>query len=470
MSLALSPLSIAPAVQPSARPAERGSDPETPVTGSFGEALSRASQSADEPAAKPRDKATAHPTTRRQGGPTKDSEEPADPAIVAGLALMALYGRTPPPPLGGAAAAALRSDSLPTQDAAALPGADTDVTVPIEPAGVVAVAAPGVMERGQLTLNTRKETTPLVAAPDAAQTAVPRMTLDAPTAESDAAALSGAATDVTVPTEPAGVVALAAQSARERGQPLLNTRKDTSLPVGASDSAQTTVPRMALDAPTTESPALRSPERPAAVAPEQKAAPGTIAALPASGFAEPAAGAEASSVTGPAMMAPAAQGPANIGGSVLPAAVLAPSLSQDVGSSEWDQALGQQLLHMGRADQKTAELQLNPPGLGPLKVTLSMNEHQIQVAFVSAHASVRAAVEAALPQLRAAMADGGISLGEASVGSESRQPADAGYGQEGRSGQRSYPGSSARELASGPERVAAEPRRQRSGAGVDIYA
>ena len=444
MSLALSPLSVPPAVQPSARPAERGSDPETPVTGSFGEALSRASQSADEPAAKPRDKATTHPTTRRQGEPTKDSEEPAEPAIVAGLALMALYGKTPPPAIGGAAATALDSEARRPAAADPLAQARVSASLPAE----------------------------------------------------DAAPLPDAVTEATVPAEPALLMAIAAPGAGERGQPLLNTRKDTSLPVAASDSAQTTVPRMALDAPTTGSPALRSPERPAAVAPEQKAAPGTIAALPApvpgvarpagsetqpqlealtaslpaSGFAEPASGAEASSVTGLAMMAPAAQGPANIGGSVLPATVLAPSLSQDVGSSEWDQALGQQLLHMGRADQKTAELQLNPPGLGPLKVTLSMNEHQIQVAFVSAHASVRAAVEAALPQLRAAMADGGISLGEASVGSESRQPTDAGNGQEGRSGQRSYPGSSARELASGPERVAAEPRRQGSGAGVDIYA
>jgi len=75
-----------------------------------------------------------------------------------------------------------------------------------------------------------------------------------------------------------------------------------------------------------------------------------------------------------------------------------------------------------------------------------------------------------LPQLRAAMADGGLSLGEASVGSDSRQPADAGQGQEGRPGQRNYPGSSMRELASGAGPVATEPGRQINRAGVDTYA
>lgn len=452
MSLVLPSLGAAPSVQPSARPAERGSDPETPVAGSFGEALSRASQTADEPAAKPQDKATATPTARRPGGPRNDTEEPAEPAPVSGLVLMALDDRSTPPALGSAAAAAL--------------------------SGAAAAALVGEARR------------PAAANPPA------QALVSASLPAADAAPLPDAVTAVTIPAEPAGVMALAAPGARERGQSLLITRKDTTLPVAASDTAQTTVPRMALNAATTESPALRSPELPTAVAPEQKAAPGTIAVLPApvpgvarpagnetqprlealiaslsaSGFAEPASGAEAGSVAGPTMMGPATQGPANIGGPVLPPTVLAPSLPQDVGSSEWGKALGQQLLHMGRADQKTAELQLNPPGLGPLKVTLSMNEHQIQVAFVSAHASVRAAVEAALPQLRAAMADGGISLGEASVGSESRQPADAGYGQEGRSGQRSYPGSGGGELAGSPERAAVEPRRQGSGTSVDIYA
>ncbi len=46
--------------------------------------------------------------------------------------------------------------------------------------------------------------------------------------------------------------------------------------------------------------------------------------------------------------------------------------------------------------------------------------------FVSAHESVRKAVEAALPQLRASLAEQGISLGQASVGAEAHRFAGQG--------------------------------------------
>src|SRR3989338_10094289 len=117
------------------------------------------------------------------------------------------------------------------------------------------------------------------------------------------------------------------------------------------------------------------------------------------------------------------------------------SLAPEVGSSEWGKALGQQMIHMGKGGEQVAELQLNPPGLGPLKVTLSMNDHQVQAIFVSAHSSVRAAVEAALPQLRTTLADSGISLGNTSVNAESQQQAAFAQGQNGQneqSGQRGY--------------------------------
>lgn len=119
-------------------------------------------------------------------------------------------------------------------------------------------------------------------------------------------------------------------------------------------------------------------------------------------------------------------------------ATMARSLAPEVGSGEWGKALGQQMIHMGKGGEQVAELQLNPPGLGPLKVTLSINDHQVQAMFVSAHSSVRAAVEAALPQLRSALADSGISLGNTSVNSESQQQAAFAQGQNGQNGQRGY--------------------------------
>ena len=66
-----------------------------------------------------------------------------------------------------------------------------------------------------------------------------------------------------------------------------------------------------------------------------------------------------------------------------------------------------------------AELRLDPPDLGPLRVSLNLSGDQATAVFVSAHPAVRAAVEAALPQLQQALADAGIQLGNTSVGDQS---------------------------------------------------
>jgi flagellar hook-length control protein FliK len=70
---------------------------------------------------------------------------------------------------------------------------------------------------------------------------------------------------------------------------------------------------------------------------------------------------------------------------------------------------------------KVAELHLNPPELGPLQITLTVNNDQASAQFVSQHASVREAIEAAMPRLREMLAEGGITLGNTSVSADSFQ-------------------------------------------------
>jgi flagellar hook-length control protein FliK len=150
------------------------------------------------------------------------------------------------------------------------------------------------------------------------------------------------------------------------------------------------------------------------------------------------------------------------------------ALAPEVGTHAWGEALGRQMLHMGKAGEQVAELQLNPPGLGPLKVTLSLNDNQVQAFFVSAHASVRAAVEAALPQLRGSLADNGISLGNTSVDSGSQQQQQQAFtffqGQDSRppsgerGGRQGYPAADAQTPAS--MAATSTPRRGK----VDTYA
>ncbi|CNH77493.1 flagellar hook-length control protein FliK [Yersinia thracica] len=93
-------------------------------------------------------------------------------------------------------------------------------------------------------------------------------------------------------------------------------------------------------------------------------------------------------------------------------------LSAQLGSQEWQQSLGQQVIMFSRNGQQNAELRLNPQELGALQISLKIEDKQAQLHFVSAHSQVRAAIEAAMPSLRTALAESGIQLGQSSVGSE----------------------------------------------------
>lgn len=95
-----------------------------------------------------------------------------------------------------------------------------------------------------------------------------------------------------------------------------------------------------------------------------------------------------------------------------------------VGATHWGTELGQQMVMMStnaRQGMQTAELRLDPPDLGPLRVSLNLADGVASASFVSAHASVRQAIEVALPQLQQALAQAGISLGQTSVGEQAAQ-------------------------------------------------
>ncbi|SEO48956.1 flagellar hook-length control protein FliK [Nitrosovibrio sp. Nv6] len=102
-------------------------------------------------------------------------------------------------------------------------------------------------------------------------------------------------------------------------------------------------------------------------------------------------------------------------------AAAALGLEPRLGAPGWDNALGQKVLWMVSQQQQVAELNLNPPGLGPLQVVLSVTGDQASATFVSQQPEVRQALEAALPRLKEMMADSGINLGSTTVSSESPQ-------------------------------------------------
>jgi flagellar hook-length control protein FliK len=104
-------------------------------------------------------------------------------------------------------------------------------------------------------------------------------------------------------------------------------------------------------------------------------------------------------------------------------------LTPAVGSTGWDQALGQKVVWMVAGEQQSASLTLNPPDLGPLQVVLNVNNSQASATFTAAQPEVRQALEAALPKLRDMLNEAGIQLGQATVGSGSPNQ----QSQEGRS-------------------------------------
>ncbi|MGF6191178.1 flagellar hook-length control protein FliK [Serratia sp. 2723] len=150
-----------------------------------------------------------------------------------------------------------------------------------------------------------------------------------------------------------------------------------------------------------------------------------------------------------------------------------PQLNAQLGSPEWQQALGQQVLMFHRNGQQSAELRLHPQELGALQITLKLDDNQAQLHIASAHGQVRAAVEAALPHLRHALAESGINLGHSSVGGESLpQPQQSQQQASHQGGQPSY-----REqhgsAETGVEALSAPAALQamaRSVDGVDIFA
>lgn len=113
-----------------------------------------------------------------------------------------------------------------------------------------------------------------------------------------------------------------------------------------------------------------------------------------------------------------------------PASVAVPNVpvmlqvATPVGGTHWGTELGQQMVVMSnnaRQGTQTAELRLDPPDLGPLRVSINLADGVASASFVSAHASVRQAIETAIPQLQQALAQAGISLGQTSVGEQAAQ-------------------------------------------------
>lgn len=154
-----------------------------------------------------------------------------------------------------------------------------------------------------------------------------------------------------------------------------------------------------------------------------------------------------------------------------PSAVL--RMAAPLNSPRWPVEFGRQVIHIAQNHSglgQVAELRLDPPELGPLRITINLTDNVAHAVFSSPHAAVRQTVESSLPQLQQMLEQAGISLGQANV-NDQRQSEHA---FQGRTGQ-SKPQAGNSGAASGPSAGAQEEgthsnRPSNPNALVDTFA
>ncbi|GHC55038.1 flagellar hook-length control protein [Alcaligenes pakistanensis] len=107
-----------------------------------------------------------------------------------------------------------------------------------------------------------------------------------------------------------------------------------------------------------------------------------------------------------------------------PAALPSPmalAVATPVQSPEWGAAMGRQMITLAQQAQggiQSADIRLDPPELGPLRITLQMQDGMAHAMITSPHAQVRHALEQSLQQLQQQFAENGLTLGQADVGDQ----------------------------------------------------
>lgn len=137
------------------------------------------------------------------------------------------------------------------------------------------------------------------------------------------------------------------------------------------------------------------------------------------------------------------------------------SVRTPVKGNDWQQAFNDKIVWMASNEKQSARITLNPEQMGPIEVSLNLDNGSATATFVSANSEVRESIETALPKLREMFAGIGIELGQANVSNESfKQPTSNGEEYSNRSQERNGNGI----LATGTTTVSA------AGASSGAYA
>lgn len=112
-----------------------------------------------------------------------------------------------------------------------------------------------------------------------------------------------------------------------------------------------------------------------------------------------------------------------------------PGIGLPVGGRGWGEHLAERIQWMVRQDIQGAEVKLNPRGLGPIEIRVTVQNDQTNVSFVAQHAVTREALDAAIPRLREMFGESNMSLVNVDV-SDRNSPGSNGMapGSEGANG------------------------------------
>ncbi len=135
-----------------------------------------------------------------------------------------------------------------------------------------------------------------------------------------------------------------------------------------------------------------------------------------------------------------------------------------VAQQGWGNAVSDRVLWLINENVSAAKLQLNPPELGPIDVRIAIERDGASIHFTSQHALVREALDAALPRLRDALGEQGLTLLNVNV-SEQSLAQHGGDGEAGRGGESGEDGSAEAENS-----VHAAPMAHVNVGMVDLFA
>ena len=95
------------------------------------------------------------------------------------------------------------------------------------------------------------------------------------------------------------------------------------------------------------------------------------------------------------------------------------SIDTPMQQPQWGEALAGRIVWMLTESNHTAQINLNPPELGPIEVRVSMKDDHTNVNFYAHHGDVRDAIEEAMPRLREMLQQNGLKLDESQISHQS---------------------------------------------------